>query len=152
MSLSVQSEARSQIRTVWGIQSTGRALDAHWKRQGIQWKMARSEHQRTWLKGLVQGNVFHFLILGLTKKAVRVCSVKVPIICDWWSCYFGLLLRAQRRRGLQVVFISLWAKFKLTSTPKQGKNTSLHPSEAEQSQAKQGAGRWESWLGDSVFY
>lgn len=71
-------------------------------------------------KSLVQGNVFHFLMFGLTKKAVRVCSVKVPIICDWWSCYFGLLLRTQRRRSLQVVFISLWAKFDFHSKTGEG--------------------------------
>lgn len=49
MSLCIQLEACSLLWT-FGFQGTGRALDAQWKRQGIQWKMACRKHQRTWLK------------------------------------------------------------------------------------------------------
>lgn len=82
------------------------------KEYNEKWHAANT--RETGSKSLVPGNVFHFLISRrISKKAIRVCSVKVLIAYDWWYCYSGLLLRAPRRRGLQLVFISLRAKFEV---------------------------------------
>lgn len=155
MSLYIQSEACSQIRTVWGIQSAGRALDAQWKRQGIQWKMARgSERQRTWLKKFSSRKCFSLPDLGTHQKSSK--SLFSQISNHLWLVillFWAVTQSSEKERESCRLFLFLSEpSLKLTSTPKQGKNTSLQPSEPEQSQAKQGAGRWESWSGDFVFY
>lgn len=96
--------------------------------------MQRARESLIW--SLIQGNVFHIPNLGLVaEKAIRVFllgSVKVPIICDWWYCYFRPLPRAQRRRLAGCFYFSLsqvWLDFH----SKAGESTSPQPCGPEQS-------------------
>lgn len=74
------------------------------------------------IRSLIQGNVFHILILRLvTKKAkefLQGSKFQSSVIGDIIIIISGHFSEL-REGGLQVVFISLGAKFALTSTPKQ---------------------------------
>lgn len=129
-------------------------IRAHWKRQGIQWKMACSEHQRTWFEKSSSRKCFSLASWSwdcFAKRLIRVCRVwskfQSSVIGDIVIGGYNSVLKKER---LAIVFLSshVWSWLPHQNGERTRRCSGGSPSNPRPSEEPEA----ELWLGDSVFY